>query len=451
MSIFNATLLADMLAYPGEVFAVLELSLPDGTKKWASMDISSISGGHYSARVEKWGVIPRVISDSSNSLESPETSVTIDDTPLTFVSQVEGVNANSVRGSSACIKVGTLRTAYSNWEPIFTGVLKRWKMVRPNKWELRLAHNDTALHRDVPRKVISSADFVAAPAESTGKPWPLLFGVHDSTALGVDGMIACLHVDSVRAWWMVCAGRAKAVYRVYREQGDTTELMSSSSYAVTARRINGRYCTLIEFSDDPCRDADGKTVDTVIRADVDGIETAGDTTGSVITNPAGVLRKFLAQFTWQDYSGGGWLSESGAPIDTDSFDAMEDYFDQFGHVCAEYITERKTAKQFLDAWCKTYQCVAYWTAEGKIAIGLDKHFMSDIYTVDSHIRADLHDMGGIAYSRDDNGLTATIKMEWLRCAADNDYLNTLEVSDPDVDEAYTDTTLSMEWSPASVA
>ena len=78
-------------------------------------------------------------------------------------------------------------------------------------------------------------------------------------------------------------------------------VQTGSGWSATVVEVNGRGYTLIDFTTDQGT--------ATITCDVTGLESAGDGSGTVVTNPATIWAMWLSNFVFADYTGvGGWLS-----------------------------------------------------------------------------------------------------------------------------------------------
>jgi len=418
-----------------------EIALPGGTRRYSDVPYIQPGVGLFAPKVRagSWGMISKSISDTRFNLESRETSFELIDTDRSFSRLLEGQLGPSVRRSAATFKLMSPRVAYADARTLFTGVLDTWEQNGLN-WILRFRQNDLPLFRETPKLLITPNDFPNADPEVFGQAVPEIWGIHSSVGLGNAGMVPCPLVDSLEYRYLVQRGWAHAVPRVYAD--DT--LVSSGYVILRDNFINGRMYTLIDFASDQG--------DAVITADVHGYETVGDGSGTLIENPATVLKHWLVNFVWNDVPSGIWLSDSAAPIDTTWFAAAEAYFNALSVKAAIRIASEEEAGRRLDSFCESFQIPAFWTDLGKLAIRPRPIHETSIYKTgrESWIRDFLDDLeNSLRLGTESDGILDQLLVKYCHGATAGEFLQTLDLRNPSLDEEATET-LDMPWSASYV-
>lgn len=218
-------------------------------------------------------------------------------------------------------------------------------------------------------RLITEVDFIAAPDKSLGVPLNIVIGeVYAETAS--NGAVYCPIIDTANRKCAVAGHACKNVPTVYKIKSD---VRTSVTFTLTKADTDGgsnTYCSItIDVGD---WDADAEYF-----ANVQGLETVGDGTGTLYVNPADMMEQLLLQF-------GGLVS---GDIDATTFTAYKTIcanrsYDTTGETggCipwnkAEIIDDPLTV---LKAFGESWGCCFYVTADGKLAV-VD----ADISSVDS--------------------------------------------------------------------
>lgn len=436
MGRMSANMLAELRKSQPSVFVLLEIDFPSGTAQWSRYGVSSMTNGHYDQRVASWGEIKYVISDRDNRLSTPTASCVIEDQDFLFSKMVG--RGERMRGSEVRIYLSSANVSASDWFTVYTGQLYEWHRASGLNWNLQFRVNDTPLLAKTPRVQITKSDWPDAPTESLTKIAPLCYGLQDSSGETNTGATPCIYVDNSGFRYLVCLGRAKSVMRVYVDG-----VRQTSGYSVTNPIVAGKQTTLVDFNADK-----GSSSITV---DVQGYETVGDGTGTLIIDPATQIKHFLVNFVYNEYLKGDWFSDSTAPIDTTSFAGVTSTISSLAsgsaYVGGRYIDAQTRGIDELDAWSQTFNIKTYWTNLGALAVAMDHPVVETVYpsTVVRYGQDDYY--SPVAYRQDFQGIIGSASASYSFQPADGQDLFSLEVKNPYAQDSNGADTLSLTWGP----
>jgi hypothetical protein len=298
--------------------------------------------------------------------------------------------------------------------------------------EIVMRVNDDALQRLSPRGgwVLNRVAWPNAKAEVFDKVAPVLYGQHDASGMQTGpGLIPCPYVDTIEFRYLVCAGKAKAVDRVYVDGLET-----GSGWATEYITKNGRIYTCVNFTTDQG--------DAEVTVDAQGYEAVGDGSGALITNPATQWAHWLTNFVLGDYMTGAWLS-TNALIDSTTLTAAEAYLTSLSARGSAYSDERQTGHDVVARFCNSWRMRSWWTLEGKVAIGYENIFAQP-YT-GTRLRWYKDELGKFSLVEDDWQVTSRITVRQAKSASQGSYLTTFEVQDASV-SSDTQDALDLDWS-----
>ena len=417
----------------------LNVAFPGSTMRVASVPYSSASGGQYLPRVMSWGSLNYKRSDRGGSLTAVETEVTVDDTDRTIARIYSGASADSVRGSVATIYEMEEGVASSSWRILFYGIVVRVSFPSPFVTKLTLRTNDDQLQRKSPNGhwVITPQNWPNADPKVYGQSARILYGTHDSSKFRTGpGLVPTIKLDGVAFRYLICAARAKSITRVFVDGVLSTPTTDWSTEYVTR---GGRLYTCVTFTSDQ---GDG-----VVTADVVGYDTNADSTGTVISDPVSQWAHWLSNFVLGDYTGiGGWFAHN-ALISTSELAVASALLSALPATGSPHASTPLTGIEITANLCKTYKFRAWWTMAGKIAIGKDNPHVTDVYggTNWKYYRDEL---GPFAFRDDDFQRKSRLVVRSAPSAADNSYLQSLEVVDASATTVLQDF-LDMPWSASS--
>lgn len=417
--VMPAGILAEFQKVSPLVYPILEMDLPN-TIQYAAQDIGVNVRGTFKGKVVSFSSDSRAISPTRPSMSTRESGVVIEDTDKEFSNIVEGGGGNQIRGGA--IRIIYVSPNTSDEFTYFEGRIYNYEQTSPLLWNINFRPDQVPLDRPFPKTRISQFDWVNAHVDALGQYTPLIWGVH-SSVLGTDnGSIPLLPVDTVNFRYLVCLGIAKAVDNVYKDEA----IQAPSAYAVEYPIINGRQFTVVNFTSDPGEDA-------AITADVQGYESVGDGSGTVLINPAEQVEHGLTNFVYGDYQSGSWIDSSTAPIDQITLANVRTFMgdEVEGYEGAIYLDGKNpiTGSTFVNTWLKTWEMRAFWTNDGKIGFAFFDHRLLTLQNEANRVRWDYHVSGGERLSYDVTSLVTRIVGRYLQDSVENKFLETLEVRD----------------------
>jgi hypothetical protein len=363
---FSSALLTETQKVDGEHYFVASLALPGGTQLYAETGTPSTSQGQFRGLIEDWGTIRSGVRFGGDaSLEFPVTTLDVIDHTRELSRLITGAQRRNVRGSAATIRLVSPQVSWADSWPAFVGVVDRIQRVKDLSFRFHLKPDDTALSRIFNSIPVERA-YPGAPADVRARPLAKVFGRHDSQGLSGKGMVPAIRVDTATPLYNLAHGGLQACPRVYAD-GTAT-----GGYTFQRSTRNGIYVSELLFEADP-------GLQVAITADVDGIGTVYDGSGSLETNPATQMARLLSAFVFEDattgatYTSGAWPA-THPNLDSTSWTAAAAYFTAMGLRGARaFHTEERTGLDVLNEWCRSCGFRPYWTDEGKLAVGFIDH------------------------------------------------------------------------------
>lgn len=362
----------------------IEISLAGGTTlRYVSATlnrgaVSSLGLGLYEGRVLQWGRLKRSIPDTSNALLPITATIVLDDTDLGFAPYAHRVYMRPA--TLRLMSAGSGVTSTSDYYVMLTGIVTGRRREGGTRWVLDVRIDDRWLETEFPKgTAIATYEWANAHASAMGKPWPIIYGRHDATSVGGKGQVRAEYVDTAGFRFLLAAHRVKTVHRVYL---NGTLKATPADYSVTTPIVSGRQTTLIDFVADP-------GTDPLVTVDVDGIETVGDGSGSIIDEPVTMLKHLLVNWVYGDYRRGAWLADATAPVDTGWFATALTQTTPYGYRASRWIGDRtRRGIDELNAFCRDWELVPFWSALMEVAVAMLDHTLqgSSIYPSD-RIRA----------------------------------------------------------------
>jgi len=349
----------------GTIFPIIDVSMPEETHYWSTSSID-VNGLSYDGVVSMMGKVRIGMPFRPGQIGFPEFSFTVLEGADKAITQM--LESHNVRKSPVTLKWASKNLAAADFATLFTGVIDRWNRKNPGEWEIVARPDWTILDGFVPRQAITKGDF---PTVVTGtgavSPYgiyfPQVYGTHDSAALTGKGMVPCPNL-----WYGGPTG-LQWIYLIGHGQGKTLKVaykdgVSSGAVTTVNTVLSGKTVFGISFNA-----ASG--VSTAVSADVDGIETVGNGTGTVILNPVAQLRHWLSNFGFADYKVGLWLT-THAKIDAASWSACETFATTYGFEGSMYIggtASQVKVSDVIQNWLKSWPSFRlYWDHAGKLAM-----------------------------------------------------------------------------------
>lgn len=366
MPIHTAAWIAEASKASGSMFTVCDFAFPVGTKRYALAGIGLGSSGLYEERVVGASAIKHGIIERPGQLGFPEMTITLANTDGALTSIIEG---NAVRRSVATVRRVSPALASTDWATYFTGLLDRWEY-GPATVDLTIRVDALPFDGFVPKQALLKGDAPRANNSGTnvwGTYYPIVYGTHRADALDGKGMLPTINFvyDATEPGYryLVQHGAAKTVIAVYTD--GVLKTYGVHYYTETALDIAGKRNTQVNFVSGQQPGTSG-----VVTCDIEGIETVGNGTGTLIQNPVAQLKHFLTNFVFAEYKTGNWLS-TASQIDAASFADAEAFADKYGMKGSMYIggtTEQKRALDIVNDWLQSWPCFRlYWTTLGKLA------------------------------------------------------------------------------------
>lgn len=407
------------------------ITLPTTTWRFAQAGFASVAGGYqYDAKVKRYSDVTYGPSDRSGSMRAVEMSVDVIDTDRTIARYKEGAYGRRILGSAAITDLSQKTLAAASWRRLHTGIVVRVDFPEPLLARIVMRVDDLALEHSVPKGTwrITSDDWPYADASTWGKFASLVYGLNDSSGWTNRGFIPCLYVDKTGFRYLVCAGRALSVPAVYVAGVKA----STSAYSITFPIVRGRQYTIVDFTSDQGTAA--------ITANVQGYESVGDGTGTLLSLPTDQIAHYLTNFVFGDYMRGAWLSTS-ARIDSASLAALATFVSDRGYKGARRIDTPGKAGDQLTSWLTSLELVAWWTHEGTIAFGVEDFTDTNIYQSSP---VALQPAGFATEDDDDRQVVGSVIARHVFDASSSDFVQNLQVQEP---SSTTETVaeLNMEW------
>ncbi len=347
-----------------------------------------------------------------------------------FASIVKGRYRDSIRGSSATIRLAEASISEADWFTEFDGILTAWDP-KDRVYTLSLRFDDRPLEMYHTCK-LSQSDWPAADSKVWGQQAPRPYGKHSSLGATKGGMLPTFPVDVARYRYLVCRGCAKSVDRVY-VSGTQVTTGWTASYVT----VNGSIYTVVTFTTDQ--------KDAVVTVDIQGYETVGDGSGTLIEGPVDQLAHALKNWVWGEYRTGAWLT--AAPINAAAVTACAAYFTRKGLKGSGYIKDRFRGHDLLSGWLKSWRARGWWTNGGELAIGIEDHAIATPYPSPLY-REDRHDIGGSFKQATPETLLSSVAVKHMYSGSLGSYVQQLTVGDPD-STLEAEEPLEMLWSYAS--
>jgi len=441
---FKAALAAGATPVP-----VLQIAFPNSQNKRYAGDgfgFDPVAPGPFEARVDTWTEIAVVVSERPGQLSYPETTVTVTDVGRDLTQILEG--KYEARKSAAAVKLALSGVASSAWFPLLTGVVDRWRQTGL-KWDLTIRPDDRALQGYVPKTTVTKGNAPLADTTNKspyGRYMPIVYGVHDASALTGQGMLPTINVrfDGTLGWYyLVSLGRLKSVDRVYK---NGTLQTVATHYNVIYPLLGGVQTTCLSWVSAPA------TTD-VIQCDVNGIESVGDGTGQTITNPVDILKHFLVNFVWNNYRSGLWFADSTAPIDALAFATAAGWASRFSWEGAKRIggdTTQQRGVDLVNEWLTSWPTLRlWWNNQGKLACGALSHLWTG-YIDDPWFRGMVDEKGdSLQPYRDTYQILDRVAVSYIPQAVAGGYGQSLDLQDMDAPEKSTEN-FQLAWSAARI-
>jgi hypothetical protein len=414
----------------GKPIRIVDLTLPTGTMRYAEAPL--IASGVYSDRVLGWGPLRRGVNLRVSSLDPFETEFTLADTDQQLAKVIEGSSGHQVRNSAATIKLAAEGIASADWMTLFSGRIESYQQPGPLSWTITLRPTDLPLNREsCPKAIITRSDWPNCLADMVGQRAPIVYGKHNSASGTNAGAVPLLTVDTLAFRYLVCVGRAKAVDVVYADGVPVT------GWTASYPQVNGRQYTVVTFAT--------SQADAAISADVQGYDATGDGSGSLLEDPATVLKHLLVNFIYGDWKSGAWLADATAPVDTTSFATT--YFSDRGYKVSKRIARVRKGVDLVNEFLSSLEARACWTWGGKIMLRVEDPAVTSIYATGLLLK--MPDLVGWNFTYGTGTLIDRVDADWAFDETADTYMQALQARDVSLTEEAPDS-VSLPWSPSFV-
>ena len=204
--------------------------------------------------------------------------------------------------------------------------------------------------------------FSNLPAETPSRLIPIVLGTVDSSSFGSIGHIPAYLVDpkvGVSAYRYVAAQHPlKSVLRVCRNGVEVPTSEYTVTYADVTTGIGTVRMTFIDFTKDP-RDAEEETI---ITYDAQGLTDDNTETGTLVTNPATALQKFLALRS----------KVLSSEFDSTLLSQTETDYNDESITIGMAVTEDDTWLDVVERICESYNLCFFRTGDGYYGVVFDK-------------------------------------------------------------------------------
>lgn len=299
--------------------------------RWSHVSIPDVNAPNIRGRVIQWGSIVRALSDRTGRGEGSRFTWTHVDVDRQMLALMDDVNQRYLQNRIVVVQLITDVDRRNGFTPltIFRGVVRK---VLPNKrrqlaWEaedyLSTEFSTSNDEEQLPRRRISKAFFADAPDAVVGLPEPIIYGQVEEPGPDFHGAVPCIPVGtaviSSFTWtrFLIC-GHAIKEFRAAFSGGVTWDVgqigvdylapgwSGQPLYEdITVGSETRRYAFL--YARGPI--ADNAVSGTApLTCNVFGTETAGNGSGTLITDIIDQYAHFYDNYAIQNYLSGAYLS-----------------------------------------------------------------------------------------------------------------------------------------------
>jgi len=354
----SATIAAEFKRFGVGPVVLVEIEFDNQLSLIAGFD-ARFTTAYYEGRLVSIGEIRRVIQRNLGIYEVSSVEIVINDSDRVYSSIAE-----PWKGKRVTIKVGTTNLSHPDYMTVLRGKIDAYSI---DEFRVSVIVKDSLL--DLPEFPITgfvdAVKFPNALKKHRGLPLSVCYGTHSVTSDDDNrnrGAWPTLYVDNTTnaKKFLLARHAIKAINEVYtiRPTLGSTLLTSVTDYtAFPAGTINGVRMAYIQFTD---AQFTSKVVDTggvvgEVVANVQGKESTGIGTGTLLVNPIDVLKDFLASFC-------------GNPsVDDDSMAVVREICDgRFYNVKGGYVDKTTTAS-VLAAFARSFNIALYTSKDGRVA------------------------------------------------------------------------------------
>jgi hypothetical protein len=446
----SAPMLAEVLRNPKSLYILLDLQLPDGTRRYSTLPIKTPSG-MYRGKIVSMGTLYRAASGVDGAVQYPRLgNIVVEDHDSQLARAFELTEADSSPVTMWLASANVFDP--DDWYRLVDNFhLDDPQQQEPLVWNMGFAFNDAPLRSEIPRTPILRSDFpnAADPVIYTYHVF-LAYGEHSSEGLGDKGMVPTHYVDTENGWFGPWLGWIE-VPRVFLDG-----VIQTSGYTIIHPIIGGRQYTLIDFTTPPDPEDN-----PVVTADIIGYKDGLDGAGNLIVGPE-ALQHELVNFVYptEDWKRGAWLDPSTAPVSVAHFSETQAYMVDHGwehtsrlHGGAQQIRGDQIVQEFCLSYGSLGSVASIFTNDGKIGLRPNSHKVTELWHSGSRwIRYDRHKLGPDRSWRQPtnrDGVVDRLTVKFLHNSVNSDYRWSLEVSDLAVGRNSA-ASLAMIWSKSSL-
>lgn len=380
--------------------AVLKLTFPDASTLWLShvtQPVNSDTHGPMKNRIRGGTSIVRGSSDSRGHIQSPRTSITVEDPDDTLRGKL---SSSRGRITAQLYEAFESPVTAAEWPLLIDGRVVSVELVGIKLYSLTLAQNDDMVRAKIIPGIQATPGLF--PSASSGDIYsrrlPLVLGWFDSddgTVEGKIGILPAYYCHAAGGFFYAYCGVGN-LFHVERVSVDGTLLADSAWSRVTvvmpglntytAQTKTGLCVTMIKLNADPGTAAIMWDGCGLTRAGKGTLKTMGS--GELrppvpLTNPIEQFRFVMNNFVLADWTigtayddddGEGGVSTSipspadRAPLDSTSLDALTAEFFTERQRGAMYIDQPIKSEDFINSFCESYGLQVFWTEEMKLGL-----------------------------------------------------------------------------------
>jgi len=361
--LYSGIVFADAIIKPAFSPAVcLEIDLPSGTRSYSFTYVN----GHNSScigRLMNLGNIRRAMQQNLGLFEVASMDAQIADIDKAIVSSTK------IKGIQCRLKIGTDQMILDDFQEVFRGTVDDFGITN---FVTRLVFKDNLwfFPKTPQLTIVDLNSFPKSYPADRGKPIPVCYGTHfdvdaSLTNSKVRGAWPTLFVDvqAANRSFLIAGHAIKSIQNVYAwtPGRGSLELIAGTDYvAFLNGTINGINCAYINIT---AAGFTNKVTDTqgnlaVVTCNVNGKETVGDSTGTVIVNPVSIVLDII-----QRYLG-------NAQVNVSSFANALSVANDRGYTAAGGILEKLNTDTLLKEICDSFNMRLYQDSSGKIAINI---------------------------------------------------------------------------------
>jgi hypothetical protein len=340
---------------------LVEIESPSGARYVSSFHVKFVDR-HYMGRLISIGPIARVIQRNLGIYETTAVQIEVADTDFLYSTIAEPIKGVTVR-----VKIGTTLMPLTDYQTILIGKIDDWTI--DNFRVSFVVKDSTVTFPEFPATgFVSETDFPNAYNQVRGQPLPVCYGEHSVTASEDNrdrGAWPTLYVDNTSGAkkFLIARHAVKSILGVYvnKPSSGSALLTEGANYtAVPAGVLLGQRMAWIQFTDAQFTSSVVDTGGVVgdVRVNVQGAETVGDGSGTLITNPIDVLEHFMGRYV-------------GNPsVDATSFNVARSVCLSRGYTVRGGYVGKKSTANALSEFARSFNLLLFIDKLGNLAVNL---------------------------------------------------------------------------------